>query len=559
MPDFVPGDVLETRRGGVDVLRHLARELATLERHGSIRILRNVPGAGERVGHLLIFDGTLAAAFHEADAKRYGIEALLEIESDAAALDAQMSLHELSEASYIATLSEHPSASLITSEDEEKDEAWWTTIRTTRQRIDREDRLPELKPSVPVPEALRRKSEARLKNRDGPVLMRGQAWLENTIEPDEIFKFASVLCEMQQPIQVISRRSPTRIDSTYNVNMEHYRWLSESEQEHTLEPSLETIRQTIEQFFSEHKSCILIFEGIEYLSGIHGEVRVIEMIRNIVDRVRLDGNICIVSSNLEAFTLQQRTRLERELRELKSEQLSAWLLDIDLLQDHPYFIAIDEEVESVLAQHIDSNVKEPVFLPKIQPEPTVEQIPLPIEHQTRTVDDELKSKMKAWANDDSEDIEEHDEPKQPIEPEREEMEVPVRAPRTPQRIVRKRKYIPPTSKQNTMDAAANRNVAVPIFEDVKINKPFVPIPTEKHHSLPQAKQTASQGGMRQAAASASAKKHAQFPPIASTRQLAIPLPQNEKLDEPIDVSPHAREHASVQQKKSEEPNSEEDA
>ena len=224
--------MLETRRGGVDVLRHLARELATLERHGSIRILRNVPGAGERIGHLLIFDGTLAAAFHEADAKRYGIEALLEIESDAAALDAQMSLHELSEASYIATLSEHPSASLITSEDEEKDEAWWTTIRRTRQRIDREDRLPELKPSVPVPEALRRKSEARLKNRDGPVLMRGQAWLENTIEPDEIFKFASVLCEMQQPIQVISRRSPTRI-STYNVNMEHYRWLSESEQEHT--------------------------------------------------------------------------------------------------------------------------------------------------------------------------------------------------------------------------------------------------------------------------------------------------------------------------------------
>ena len=71
--DFVPGDVLETRRGGVDVLRHLAHELAKLERNGSIKIHRKIPDVGERIGHLLIFDGTLAAAFHQADMKRYGI------------------------------------------------------------------------------------------------------------------------------------------------------------------------------------------------------------------------------------------------------------------------------------------------------------------------------------------------------------------------------------------------------------------------------------------------------------------------------------------------------
>ena len=55
--DFVPGDVLETRRGGVDVLRHLAHELAKLERIGSIKIHREIPDVGERIGHLLIFDG----------------------------------------------------------------------------------------------------------------------------------------------------------------------------------------------------------------------------------------------------------------------------------------------------------------------------------------------------------------------------------------------------------------------------------------------------------------------------------------------------------------------
>ena len=79
--------------------------MATLEQNGSIKIVRNIPNVGERVGHLLIFDGTLAAAFHHADKNRLGIEALLEIESDASTLDATMSLHEMNEATYISTLS----------------------------------------------------------------------------------------------------------------------------------------------------------------------------------------------------------------------------------------------------------------------------------------------------------------------------------------------------------------------------------------------------------------------------------------------------------------------
>ena len=34
MFDFIPGDVLESRKGGANTLRHLAQELATLERNG---------------------------------------------------------------------------------------------------------------------------------------------------------------------------------------------------------------------------------------------------------------------------------------------------------------------------------------------------------------------------------------------------------------------------------------------------------------------------------------------------------------------------------------------
>ena len=120
-----------------------AHELAKLERNGSIKIHRKIPDVGERIDHL-IFDGSLAAAFHQADMERYGIEALLEIESDASALDATMSLHEMSESLYISTLSEYPHAGLVEEEDGIRDEAWWTSVRTPRRRIEREERLPEV-------------------------------------------------------------------------------------------------------------------------------------------------------------------------------------------------------------------------------------------------------------------------------------------------------------------------------------------------------------------------------------------------------------------------------
>ena len=488
--DFVPGDVLETRRGGVDVLRHLAHELAKLERNGSIKIHRKIPDVGERIGHLLIFDVSLAAAFHQADMERYGIEALLEIESDASALDATMSLHEMSESLYISTLSEHPHAGLVEEQDGIRDEAWWTSVRTPRRRIEREERLPELKPSVSVPEALRRKSEARMRSQGGPVLQRGQAWLEHSIEPHEIFELATTLSEMKQPVLLISRQSPSRIESNYRMPIKQYHWLSETQHERTLDPSLESIRRNIDVFFSEHERGILFVEGIEYLSGIHGEQRVIEMIRSIVDQTRLNGNVLIVSSNLEAFTLQHRTRLEREFSALESQQMQTWLLDVDLLQDHPYFRDLDEAVEDVIAEHLEAHVQDPVLPPKPESQRQVNQIPLP-----------------------------------------------------------RRKGTTSPAKRNSIDDAARQIVDLPVLpNDSGQSKSFVPVSAKITHTLPKPSAPSLQKTMNKAASSKAGKRLANFPPIKSTKTIATPVQKSEQSKNSIQPSPYAREHAASQQR-----------
>ena len=549
--------MLETRRGGVDVLRHLAQELATLEQNGSIQIIRNIPNVGERVGHLLIFDGTLAAAFHRADKNRSGIEALLEIESDASTLDATMSLHEMSEATYISTLSQHPDARLVNSNEEEKEEMWWASVRTPRRKIEREERLPELKPSVSVPEALRRRSEARLRNKEGTMLQRGQVWLEHSIEADDAFHLAHRLKELNEPFLILSRQSPPRMENHLKTGLEHYRWLSETEHERTLEPSLESIRITVDAFFEQHKKCALIMEGIEYLSGIHGEQRVIEMIRSIVDQTRLNGNVFILTSNLEAFSTQQRSRLERECSRLSKEQLQSWLLDVEILAEHPYFQTIDEEEETALGKHLEENTHDPV----IAVEQTVPQppTPLPVEHQPMKVDEELQSKMMEWAKESDEEQEVSIE-----EPETMDEQVERlldRKPRTPQRIVRRRKHTSPLTKGNTLDAAAKHDKTLPNLQTVDSNKAkqFVPIASTREHAFPPSKPSPSSKGIDQAVASTAGKRLAQFPPIKSTGHIPVAVSTPKHQPSNTKTSPHAREHASAKQRFSDEHEPEGDA
>ncbi len=551
--DFVPGDVLESRRGGVDVLRHLAQELATLERNGSIQIKRNIPDVGERTGHLLIFDGTLAAAFHHADMARYGIEALLEIESDASTLDAAMSLHEMTEATYISTVSKYPDASLISSAEESKDEAWWTAVRSPRRKIERDERLPEIKPSVAIPEALRRRSEARMRNLGGPVLQQGQAWLEHSIEPDLVFHLAHQLTKMNHPTLIVSRQSPPRVETIYNINLQHYRWLSETEHAQTLEPSLESIRRSVDGFFEQYSNGVLFLEGIEYLSGIHGEQRVIEMVRSIVDQTRSIGSMFIVSSNLEAFTTQQRSRLQREFSRLEESQLQAWMLDAEFLKEHPFFAVLDHDEEAAVHQHIEDNVQDPILTSKQEIVPHVHHAPSQVEHQTMKIDDELQSKMMEWAKDSEEDDEViSDIEEKPISEEKKP--VVKSKPRTPQRIVRKRKKMTRSSKRSSIDAAAERNISLPSLpsSDAFDAKPFVPIAPMDSHSFPQQKPSLTQQGMNQAAASTAGKKIAQFPPIKATGLVPTTVSTPKQSKSKIETSPHAREQASIEQRLSDD-------
>ncbi|RJU93746.1 MAG: DUF835 domain-containing protein [Candidatus Poseidoniales archaeon] len=549
MFDFKPGDVLETRKGGANTLRHLAQELATLEQDGSILIERRIPEIGVRTGHLLIFDGTLASAFHQADTARFGIEALLEIESDASALDATLSLHEMSKQSFLASSVAYPEANLVDSKEEQvRDEAWWATVRAPVRRLDRDEKLPEVKPTIETPEFIRHKTQARIQNLTGPMLKKGQALLEHAVEPAATFNLAEALRKHGRPLLVVTRQSPERLKVNHQIEFEDCRWLTEKEHERTLEPSLESIRKAIDSFFHDNLRAVLVLEGIEYLAGIHGEKQVIEMVRGIVDETRYTDNVMFLTSNLDAFTKIQRSRLIRELNTLETTQIDSWLLDEELLLDHPFCQPPDEEELAWIEQHLQESL---AGLRNEEPEPMipeVEQIPLPVIEEEADIDEEVEV-----STDETE--ESFEEEVVILEPEIELIPI-VKKPRPAQRIVRRRKNIkskPSNKRVEKLNAASKRVVEVTTIESDIVQPPRLEhlakaAASVQEHRFPEQKKNLTSQRLNRAAVSSASKKLSRLPPIKGKKTLRLqqrPAPAESNVESK--TSPHAREYASATQ------------
>ena len=547
MFDFIPGDVLESRKGGANTLRHLAQELATLERNGSILIERHIPEIGLRTGHLLIFDGTLASAYHQAETHRYGIEALLEIESDASALDATVSLHEMTEQSFLASSVAYPQANLVDSKEESiKDEAWWATVRAPVRRLDREEKLPEIKSTIEAPEFIRHKTQARIQNLTGPVLKRGQALLEDAVEPTAAFNLAEALRMHGRPLLMITRQSPDRLKVNHQIESADCRWLTEKEHDRTLEPSLESIRKEINSFFHDNLRAILVLEGIEYLAGIHGEQEVIEMVRGIADETRYTDNVMLLSSNLEAFTQIQRSRLLREFDTIESAQINTWLLDKELLLDHPFCQPPDEEELAWIEQHLRESLAGLRSEEPEQDHPEVEQIPLPV------VEEEILEVIES--NPIIEEAHSEVEP-QIHEPEVEPIPI-TKKPRPAQRMVRKKKKTETkisNKRVEKLNAASKRIVDFGSIESStsitpSLNHLVKAAASIKEQRFPEQKKPLGPQRLGKAATSSVSKKHLNLPPIKGTKTLTLKQRSTLKQSKgKLKTSPHAREYASATQ------------
>ncbi len=344
------GIVIEVRRGSHDSLRQLAGDMSRLGISGHIRIERKPKELMPRVSQILIKDGIPIIAIHESDMIQMGLEALVEIESDSTALDALISLHELSKEEIDQIIRLYPDAH-INSHGEENNShegQWWNQVRLQSRRWIRENRLPELETTVDAPEIIRQKSVAQLRRLEGQsrTLNLGDVLLTDSEDSKSIIELTGILAGHGRPIMVISRSNPHELNRQYDIPLHSSIWLSSNDDINAVKPDLDIIRKKVLNFLWANKQAIIAIDGLEYLSSKNDDSSLLNFIRTISDEIRMEDHALLLSCDLSSFIDRTRHLLLREVEEVKEHIFELWAMESESLFQHPICVELSEE-ESV--------------------------------------------------------------------------------------------------------------------------------------------------------------------------------------------------------------------
>ena len=519
------GDVTEVRRGGPESLRLLSMDMARLGTSGYIRIERRPKEQMPRIGLIVFQEGKPMLALHEADAITMSLEALLDIESDAGMLDALLAIHELPLPDVHQILNLHQEAHFQVDEQTKQSDGghqWWSKSKLRASTWSRQERLPELEVMVEAPEAIRLRSKALMQRFDGveKMLRPGDAYFFDSTNPAPLFDLAGHLAVHGRPLFVLARHEIEALNVDHNIPIASSSWLSQNGDVRSTEPTLENIRRKIDAFLWENLRAVVVLEGIEYLSSIHGDDRIVNFLRDIVDGVRLEDHLFLATGDFNAFPMTTRQHLSRYMTDLEPSVLEHWNLEPDLILDHPLCAPPSEEEKQWIEQQLHLAISSSVS-DGISPQSTVfgtmeggfespdsEDIQAATESLDTVIrewaepEDELHGTIAGESESDSSEyaeqipmmetvldhtgaergIQSHRELEQMIEPSspqsvqlvesnpaiRDENRTPINQPRKPQRIRRRKKAATvrtsPRNQQGIQAAAANAHDAKEFIE-----------------------------------------------------------------------------------------------
>ena len=351
------GVVIEVRRGGHDALAKLAADMMRLDISGYIRIERRPKELMPRVSQVVIHDAQPKIAIHEGDAVLGGLEALLEIERDSAALDALISLVELPDDDVIRVVNLYPDFALVNTEqgDEGQESDWWNYVQLTSRSWRREARLPEQEVVVEAPEYIRQLTKAKLQKFDlgERYLNYGDTLVADSETPDLVFSLSGLLASHGRPLIVFSRTDALELAKNYSIPESSCWLLSAVSQEQSVAPNPVVINEKVNEFLWANKQAVIMFSDIEYLLSTNSFTSVMKMLRTIIDNVRASDHLLLVHCNLELINTRQRHILQREFDNLNSTYLESLVMDPESIIDHPICMELTDEELAWIQQQVN--------------------------------------------------------------------------------------------------------------------------------------------------------------------------------------------------------------
>lgn len=343
------GDLLEQRRGGVDVLRTLVRNLAIHEQSGAVQIRSN-HGGQLRTGWLLFRLGHPVMAFHDAGDAREGLEALLTIEEDAMDVNNDVELYELSMNSLRAVMAAHPSSVLhLEHQPEEHDaESWWSSVRLPSTSWRRAERLEDI-------EELALESEFRRRQGAGEGdagLMPGGVYMVDSPDPHLMLYLGVELAERGMPLLGLFGLPHADTDVTKRLPLPQCFALLSKHGPYEVLSDREALLSTVNAFQWGSERSVIVLDGLDRLGNAMGDNVMVDLFRSICDGVRFNDHILLCTTDLEMFETKIHHALTSECTMLRPSTLEAWVAEPDALWDHPILLAPDEEEEQWLAAQI---------------------------------------------------------------------------------------------------------------------------------------------------------------------------------------------------------------
>ena len=344
------GDLIEQRRGGVDVLRILVQNLAVHEQSGAV-FLRS-SSEGHREGWLLFRLGQPVMAFHRGETEQEGLEALLSIEEDALDVGNELMLYELSMNALRGTMSSHPGSVLhLEHQTQETDGAsWWSSVRLPSSSWRRAARLEDI-------EALALDTEHRRRNPlvetvHHPVLEPGRIYLYDSPDPHPMIQLGVELAERGMPLLGLFGLPHAETEATRRLpKPQSYALLSPHGGYDVLREH-EALQAVVNAFQWGNERSVILFDGLDRLGNAFGDNGMLDIFRSICDGVRFNDHIALVTTDLEVFETTVHHTLASETTVLRHATVSSWIDEPDALWDHPVLLAPDEEEEEWLAAQI---------------------------------------------------------------------------------------------------------------------------------------------------------------------------------------------------------------
>lgn len=345
------GDLIEQRRGGVDVLRILVRNLALYEQSGAVSI-RSSSDTHERSGWLLFRLGQPVMAFYKSEKASQGLEALLSIEQDALEVDSELNLYELTMNALRSTMAAHPESVLHLEHQEPQGdgESWWSSVRLPSSSWRRASRLEDIETLALDTEHRRRSTPGQAG--DLPQLEPGVIYLLDSPDPHPLIHLGVELAERGMPLLGLFGLPHANTDSTHRLPTPQCYALLSPHGPYEVLDNREKMEAVVNAFQWGNERSVIVLDGLDRVGNAFGESGMLDLFRSVCDGVRFNDHVALVTTDLEMFETAVQRSILSEVNTLRLSSVEGWINDPDVLWDHPLLLAPDEEEEQWLAAQI---------------------------------------------------------------------------------------------------------------------------------------------------------------------------------------------------------------